>query len=720
MNALTYLIQVNLYLVLFYGIYHLILRNETFFKMNRFYLVDSVLLSLGIPLLRMEWIKDLFITEKIYQATQTLSDNLNNVVIENPVLINNSIYSSSSIENIKDTTPALTTHQVFWIIYLSITIVLFLNFLRKLYLVNRALKGDMQNQAFSFFNKVVVDEQLKGKETIIDHEMVHVKQWHSLDVIFFELFAVFNWLNPISYAYKKAIKNIHEFIADETAASTLNDKTEYAMLLVSNAFGTQPQKLTNSFYNDSLLKRRIIMLNKNKSRKTAMLKYGLSVPLFALMVIFSSASIEKSATAEMIAGKIVENMPTLVHAITDDAVTEDPAANRLAPAKKLLAAPDQKMSTKKPETNVIEDSNDAELGKVVDYFKRSTKFPVVVQESKIVGNTYISFNLDGNGFLKNPVIIKAMNSIIADELMRVMENAQPFGTGVSGKYLLPIKFSLNIGDKDAYMPFDYAKDTIDFAKYMGYQKLSDITIIGYIRKSTSPPLAEIVTEMSAGTKTDGVRPLINVRTYVKNSPTDKMLEHLGKFQAKSTFPKTPYGKTDLKERIVKIAFDVSVDKKPGNYRIIDSDKTSWGNELVAHFNLFTDTVGLAPGSYYFYKKTGYGPVDREEKKITSPKGFKFAFGSSENGTITYTSTEEKEGDVMKIYNYILIPYLKKPVILVDGKVAIYKTTKKGFKLSETIYPQQADIKVYKGNKAVENYNESARKTGLVVITTKQL
>ncbi len=100
----------------------------------------------------------------------------------------------------------------------------------------------------------------------------------SADVIFFEIFLAINWFNPIAYLYRNAIKNIHEFIADDSAASTLEDRSAYALLLVSSVFNTQPQRLTNNFFNQSLLKRRIIMLHKTKSRKVAILKYGLSVP----------------------------------------------------------------------------------------------------------------------------------------------------------------------------------------------------------------------------------------------------------------------------------------------------------------------------------------------------------------------------------------------------------------------------------------------------------
>lgn len=293
MNALTYLLQVNIYLFIFYLFYLILLRNETFFKMNRFYLVGSGMLALFIPLLRADWIKELFVTEQVQHLAQ---------------IVNTSVLQTDNITFtvIKaEEQPLFSPTEWFWLIYGIVTLIFLFNFLRRLYLLNKVLKKENKGQAFSFFNTISIDGELEGLETIMKHELVHAKQWHSADVIFFELFTAMNWFNPVVYGYKNAIKNIHEFIADETAASTLENKSAYALLLVSNVFNTQPQQLTNSFYNQSLLKRRIIMLHKTKSRKVAILKYGLSVPLFAGMVIFSSATGAEAKIITKITEKVV-------------------------------------------------------------------------------------------------------------------------------------------------------------------------------------------------------------------------------------------------------------------------------------------------------------------------------------------------------------------------------------------------------------------------------
>jgi len=299
MNALTYLLQVNLYLLLFYLFYLVLLRYETFFRLNRFYLVGSGILALFIPLLRADWIKELFVTEQIKQLAQ---------IVNTPVpQTDNITYTVIKAQE----QPLLTSTEWFWLVYGLVTMGFLINFLRKLYLLNKVLKKGNKGQAFSFFNKIFADNELEGQETIMKHELVHAKQWHSADVIFFELFTAMNWFNPVTYLYKNAIKTIHEFIADETAASTLENKSAYALLLVSNVFDTQPEQLTNSFYNQSLLKRRIIMLHKTKSRKVAILKYGLSVPLFAGMVIFSSAT---GAEAKII-NKITEKVVPIINSL---------------------------------------------------------------------------------------------------------------------------------------------------------------------------------------------------------------------------------------------------------------------------------------------------------------------------------------------------------------------------------------------------------------------
>jgi hypothetical protein len=543
MNALMYLLQVNLYLLLFYSLYFVLLRNETFFKMNRFYLVGSALLSLAIPLVKLQWVKELFLGEQVFQVTQKIS----NVISYEDVISER----NGNMLTVGTHSPSLSNLEILAIIYGFITLLFLLNFLRKLYQLKKALQSDNRSQAFSFFNKIVVDDSLEGKDTIIDHEMVHVRQWHSLDVIFLEIFTAFNWFNPIAFLYKKAIKDIHEFIADDTAASKLEDKSAYTLLLVSNVFGAKPQQLTNSFFNQSLLKRRIIMLHKTKSRQVAILKYGLSVPLFVSMVILSSAT----ATAEKLT-KAIESSP-IIGVLSNS------------------------------ELSPIEEIKSPDLNRKVDTKKKA-------------------------------------------------------------------------------MP-------------------------------TSEPSEKAKSQANISSARDMMNSLQNIMDYV------------GDFKSKES-------DNELKEGVSYFSFDVNESKEASNFKVIKSANAEFEKELLEHLTSFKDTVSLKKGTYNFYRGMNYGYPGDDHTKILD-KSIPFIFGRLSTTTYIFIDNDETKSEAGRIVNYVKVPYFTNPIILVDGKVATYKVTDKGFRLDETLYPKQHKTKVLRGDDAVAAHNETAR-NGLIVITTE--
>lgn len=130
MNAFSYLFQVNVYLLLFYLFYVVLLRNETFFKMNRLYLVGSALFSLVIPAMKADWVKDLFITEKVQGFTQSIT-----YAVITPGIEQLNVTSAPSPDQ-----PWLTKLEWLWLIYAVVSLVFLINFLRKLYQVNKTFK----------------------------------------------------------------------------------------------------------------------------------------------------------------------------------------------------------------------------------------------------------------------------------------------------------------------------------------------------------------------------------------------------------------------------------------------------------------------------------------------------------------------------------------------------------------------------------------------------
>lgn len=376
MNILNYLLQTNLYLILFMGFYTLVLKNETFFRQNRFYLNTSILLSFLIPFINSGWFRDLFITQKVRETVpmQLIYDTI--------------------IVGVSEETPAWNIADVLFWIYIIGAAILFIRFLIRLVLLRSNLKVE-KGSAFSFFNLLVVDRELPEAEIIIDHEKVHIRQWHSADILFIELAAIINWFNPVMYLYKKEIRHIHEFIADEEAASNMHSKSDYALLLFSNVLGVQPDQLSNNFFNNSLLKRRITMLNKNKSRKTGLWKYGFSVPLFALMLIFSAATASSENNILSIDAK--KNLPILD-------IISNPEINSFSQRESVSPASDQKTL-----------DNAQALKR---HIERNIKYPKSARESNIHGYVMVNFTVSNNKISKVN-ISKSLQTDIDMEVLRV-------------------------------------------------------------------------------------------------------------------------------------------------------------------------------------------------------------------------------------------------------------------------------------------------------------
>ena len=142
----------------------------------------------------------------------------------------------------------------------------------------------------------------KECRNIIAHELVHVKGKHSLDLLFFELMRIVGWFNPLVYVYQSRTAELHEFIADAQVAK--HDKKEQYEFLLSQVFQTQNISFINQFAVTSLIKKRIAMLQKTKSRKVWQLKYLLLVPLLFGMLLYNSCQLDKEPSQEI--GNIIE------------------------------------------------------------------------------------------------------------------------------------------------------------------------------------------------------------------------------------------------------------------------------------------------------------------------------------------------------------------------------------------------------------------------------
>jgi TonB family protein len=438
MSWAHYILQVNIYLLVFYGFYKLLLDNETYFTLNRIYLLSAGLCSLAIPFLRFEWFTEQEAAQPLYVGAEQLND------LMTQVMISDTQTDSFSAGNV--------------VVFIYILGVLFFlgKFTWQLFSVVQRLKTTGKDAAFSFFKQKRVDSNLPQQPTVHKHEEVHIRQFHTLDILLFEILSIFTWFNPIIYGYKKSIKYIHEYLADEAAAKIQGDKEQYALLLLSTTFGVPVNTLTNSFFNKSLIKKRIFMLHKPRSRKAAILKYGLFVPLFAIALTMSSATIRNNKEIKEIANKIPLNTPLEV---VKEVVQES------------MSNPVKKEALKKSKV-MGQTTGIAEAGweDFYMYAKRSVRYPAAAQKAQLQGSTMIKFKV-ADGLVENAAIVAKLGEGCDAEVMRVIVNYQKYKDIKDGDYTLKITFVLS----ETNTP----KKNGNIAPVKGYTSLNEITIFGY-------------------------------------------------------------------------------------------------------------------------------------------------------------------------------------------------------------------------------------------------
>jgi hypothetical protein len=274
-------------LVLFYCAYYFLLRKETFFTSNRWFLLAGLVTSVVLPFV-------------VYTKTVWVDPT--------PILANNFQINTPQVN-------AGTSFTIDWnltllAVYIIGLLALVIKFAFDFYSLNSVLRGKkIQQQAdfkfvdineniapFSYFDYIVYNSSLYSAselENILEHEKVHSEQNHTIDVLVSRIFCVLFWFNPIIWLYKKAILQNLEFIADNEAARKISDKKAYQYTLLKITTHENCVAITNHFY-QSLIKKRIIMLNKKQSKKRNSWKFYVILPaLVAFVLLFQVEVIAK-------------------------------------------------------------------------------------------------------------------------------------------------------------------------------------------------------------------------------------------------------------------------------------------------------------------------------------------------------------------------------------------------------------------------------------------
>lgn len=278
---IDFLIKSSLCLIFLLGIYYLFFEKEKMSFFNRFYLLGSLIISFIIPFVKFELQQDIIENNLLPNAIQTIQGNT--------IIINQKTNNLSII---------------LWSFYGIITALFAIRFGRNiLAFIQKTRTNSLEKfenttlvlveekiLPHTFLNYIFINkndyENRKIEGELFTHELTHVRQKHTLDVLFIEILKTIFWFNPLLILYKKAIQLNHEFLADEKVVKSYNNVPFYQSLLLEKASWNSNFYLASNL-NFLVTKKRLIMMTKTTSQSRALLKKLAVLPVLAGLIFVS-------------------------------------------------------------------------------------------------------------------------------------------------------------------------------------------------------------------------------------------------------------------------------------------------------------------------------------------------------------------------------------------------------------------------------------------------
>jgi beta-lactamase regulating signal transducer with metallopeptidase domain len=294
---IDFLIKSSISLFVLLAVYHLLLEKEKMHVFNRFYLLFSLAFSMVIPFITIEVIEE----------------------ISKPIAENSTIQIMEGTAILVQETNYLPI--VLGGIYGLVTLFLTIRFIGNIQEIVSKIKSnnriDYKNSELillkektlphTFLDKIFINEtdfnNRNIEEELYTHELVHVTQKHTLDILFIEILKTIFWFNPIFILYKKTIQLNHEFLADEKVVKSYNNVPFYQSLLLSKANENQPFYLASNL-NYLVTKKRLIMMTKTTSKTKSILKKIILIPfIFGLVFFLCFKTVAQEKTTTPVANK---------------------------------------------------------------------------------------------------------------------------------------------------------------------------------------------------------------------------------------------------------------------------------------------------------------------------------------------------------------------------------------------------------------------------------
>ncbi|MCU0379441.1 MAG: M56 family metallopeptidase [Bacteroidales bacterium] len=412
-QLIFYAVESSICLALLWGFYEVMLRKDTLHNRNRYYLLASAIISLALPLINI----DIRVTGP-FGATGNITT----------FLLPEAAISDSGAKG-----TALTLWSLLSFIYITGLMISGVRTISGIAgLIFKASSGSRQGRiitfdsgqrsCFSAFGYIFISTSVPPDIAVrmINHEMNHIRRMHHIDLILAGIISVIQWFNPAAIMMRRSLQAIHEYEADDVCIRHGEDPYSYQQLLLNYVLGARTPLLSNTFSHKSLLKKRIIMMTKNKTGNSASLKLLLAIPLAAmLLLVFSCNQSGSESAPEILDPKI---------AVYDSLLKDNV----------FMSVDQQPLFMDDPTSK-----------KFIDWVYSNVTYPEQAKSLGVQGKVLVRFIIDENGKLIDPEVIKTDNPLLDEAALSALENCPDWaparyeGKPVKAFFTLPITFMLN-------------------------------------------------------------------------------------------------------------------------------------------------------------------------------------------------------------------------------------------------------------------------------------
>jgi TonB family protein len=416
---MVYMLKAAIYLSAFYAVYSCLLSNDTLYGRNRAFIILSVLTSLFLP----------FIT---IHTGRPINFPVFGKVLSEVFVAENNTGTATGIDAIIS---GRNWQLIIWMVYLTGFVLFFLklviDLLELLYLILRQEKDvdgiirftGFSTAGFSALGHVFINSRLTDEEAvhIIRHEQNHIDRNHFSDIVFIEAAKVLQWFNPVIYLFNRSLRAVHEYQADEGCIKSGLNVVDYQRMLLNQVFRSNIFTITNSFSNPALIKKRMIMMTKKRSKAMANLKLFILIPVVAVVMLIFSTCTESVQNEGNLAGEAAPPPPPPPVAVTGKSAEPEP----FVVVEEMPMFPGGDMA-------------------LLNFIGENTQYPESAKTQGIQGRVIVRFAVGADGKVKLCSVLKGVDPVLDAEALRVVNTLPDFQPGKQGGVAVPVWFMVPI------------------------------------------------------------------------------------------------------------------------------------------------------------------------------------------------------------------------------------------------------------------------------------